>query len=826
MRLMFARCSTLRQVCPFKTIAASSYQSANPASCQKPILKASLYSTTVICHIRPSRSPLPQNENELDQERNIAASVEAHEPDENGSNLRPVTSLSIKIGLNQLSPRGENTRPRPSALNLNPRWLDIESDIGHLRDSGSKLVDKLSHSNDFSLWRELLLYRQRHYGDIGTIEIWKGLTRRCTSFELPTEGKDADFLWESFVRVGLQQDWLLMEVQSHAKSIWTRCGKRWKPLYQRIVGHFLETGNSTLALVWHQKLKDANLDDPTSILSLLEKAISTKDGLEIFRDICQATDDHRIYSPVITTLWDHSRYDDALTMHTFLLGRGDIPQSIEDVKPLLNYVKNFRTESQRLAFSRQLVDAGLCQPDTAFEIIRSPLPSLVDSEPAASNSTKPKMMKDQFAARLFATKPFSFDLILSGLKMFEVGAIGPQSLRELALRARDLTELEQQFSALKEAEISLGDSVYSRVVEALVARRDAQTLRELLQSDQHPDVLEDVDTQEALLHHYTVSQDWRLARLTRIILSFVSQEDPFTYNIQLRTALRINDREQITAILHKMKQKRISPSRTTLSWMVKNTLPSHRPGKRPILNKASRESLFRLIGIFQYVINYGGYIPPESWQIALKHLVISNRWSELERLVKWLAGAYFPRFDTQSASSVSASTRNLTKYPAMHLPPSHPQSPLRKIFNADLQKAIISCGFSGVLKADCSKNSIPNPHTPVSGPVILWVRGLILLRELKEKGLHIETGAIQKECRIRLTILFGEGYISKRKSNRRLRETNPWTIERILADMDKAWGLPLFEQFSGDTHRLVNPKQPMRPRDLIHSQPRELAVDH
>ncbi|KAF3483626.1 uncharacterized protein GIQ15_02950 [Arthroderma uncinatum] len=693
---------------------------------------------------------------------------------------------------------------RPQTWQLNPQQLELESDVGHNKNIGSKLVDDARYSRDFTLWKELLLYRQRHYGDDGVIHVWKGLTRRCSGVVLPTEGKVADFLWEAFVAVALKEDWMLRELQAHAETIWNDKGTRWGFFYERVIGAFVRMGNQSQALVWHQALKDPHLDGPKAILCVFENAMATREGLEIFQELCQLTDDHRIYASVIPLLWKQNNIQSALVMHDFLMRRGDVP-SLKDVQPLMLHVEKYSTSQQQSHFISGLIKAGTLPPGATLDDPRWYL-SQNKANTADIIDAETPTVKDDFGARLFATKTFTFDLILGGLKVFGVRAIGPLTLREMALRAADITEIQHHLSAMREAGISTGNSVFAKVFDHLISRKDQRSLQDLIHSDQHPDVLESLETQESLLHHYSLSHDWRRANLTLTVLSFLSREDPHSYNVQLRNALKLDDKRLITETLDKMKNKRISPSTKTIKWMIWNMLPSHRIGTRPILDKASREAVLRLFGIFQYVIKYGGHIPPESWKAGLKQLITSHRWSEVERLCLWLAEAYSPKNNLPDSDIKNT-----------QLPASHPQCPLRIIFSAEFQRAIIACGFLRKPEFNFSGAPTMNPYSPTPEPVVLWICGLILLRRLKEKGVHVQTATVQRECRVRLATLFGDGHPSNRKSNLLLRKANPWTLEKIITDAESVWGMPLFSEFGSNMDKLVNPRRrPFKAMDFGH----------
>src|SRR5205809_6286002 len=97
---------------------------------------------------------------------------------------------------------------------------------------------------------------------------------------------------------------------------------------------------------------------------------------------------------------------------------------------------------------------------------------------------------------------------------------------------------------------------------------------------------------------------------------------------------------------------------------------------------------------------------------------------------------------------------------------------------------------------------IPNPYGGASETLIPWVRGIVLLRQLKEKGVIVHDNMVRRVCRQRLAVLFGRYRRSDREINRMLRESNPCTLDEVLADLDKAWGTSLFEGFEGDRYGL------------------------
>lgn len=701
--------------------------------------------------------------------------------------------------------------PRNTNWLLNPDIIESESDLANTSFLGQKLVDKPEHANDFDLWKELLLYRQRHYGDAGTLNIFRGLFVRGTRVALPTEGATADFLWQSFIDVAIDREKIMWELELYAKSVWRHTGKKWAPFYETVIGRFIASNRHSQALAWHESLKGVHLSKPNDIQCVFRSAMSSRQGLRTFRAICKMTPGHEIYGSVVPILWKKKLVKDALAMHNFFLQSGDIPQSIHDVEPLLNYTKDYGTEPQYSHVIQELVRIGIINSEEAQNLnskvgsAKNMRSNSNDTTDANNSNGKKTHMKDEFGARLFATQAFAFELILGGLKMLGVEMIGPLTLRQMALRVENAKQLSQQIQALKSAGISMGQSTFAKVVCQLASRGEDLTLRGLIQSDQHPDVLEDLEIQESLLHHHLVSEDPRQVKVTLAILSILSDEDPHCYNVQFRSALKAGDSRLALSHYEKMKAEDIALSQRSISFLAQ-LLPPRALAKRPLLDRRSFKALWLQLSTYQQLVKSGCYIPPEVWNEGLKRLGMSLRWTELEKLCLWLADAYSPT----STHPHPISTPLMESNNRDQLSASRMASAQRTIFSPHLIKAIVAWGFMAT-PSEVQDKPLPNPFNPEAGPLIPWVRGIILLRRLKEKGISVHVPMVRRACRLRLATLFGEPRVSWRKRNRLLRNTNPWTLEETLADIDKAWGAPLFSNLPADLEALVNPPLGRRP---------------
>ncbi|EEH38543.2 hypothetical protein PAAG_08270 [Paracoccidioides lutzii Pb01] len=694
---------------------------------------------------------------------------------------------------------------------LDPEKLKFESDVGHSRDIGSKLIDDPHFSNDFELWKLLLLYRKRHDGDDGVIDIWRGLRERGEPVDLPVEGDSASFLWKNFITVGWKRNYFLSEIHSYATELYERSGKVWdrEKYYESVVVGLFKKGLFAKGVEWHKRLKDTHLSNPNAILlQLFESAASIDGGLRAFRKICRTFDNHQVYSAIMPQLSGAGRMSDALAMHDFLLQRNDLPRTVQDVKPLIQYLRCYGTKAENQSFLANLTMKGLLQDGKFLELFERRPHGATGKDTASRVDGEGNYVSDNFGARFFATKTFTFELFVAGVKAFGATSIGQQTLRQMALKAGNAKKLSEQLDILEREGISIGDTAFSRVVRKLASDGDDFVLNELLQSDLHPEVFENLKTQEDLFAAYSIADDQRRARMVYKILTILSTEDIYDHNILLRKAVNVKDWRRIPLILDKMREHSIPPSQESLDLMIKKILPVRRLGMQEARDPENLRAITYMIGILQNLVSVGVDVSAHRWNEILKRFGMRADWNDLRKLCLWLIHFYSPMDPKQEESPLTDPNfpeRSIHKFDQKRLLlPAHPDSPLRQIFSVHLQTAIVAWGFS---LAPNSKEIYYNTFSKEREKIIPWVRGHVLLRELKEQGVIVQMNTVRLATRLRLAVLFGDYRLSNRPRNRLLRAVNPWTLEEILRDIDRVWGVSVFGKMVEDPHRLVNPPQ-------------------
>lgn len=723
--------------------------------------------------------------------------IEPSETDRYSTSSSPTNRTSEK----------DNSKFPIRSLRLQPERLQFESDVGHCNDIGTRLVDHAENMNDFELWEELLKFRQRHYGDKGTQDIWEGLTVRLRGIKLPVTGDQADFFWQSFVKLGLRRDLFLIDVMEYAMDLHRREGRSWPRLYESVVGGLLDRGLTKRALRWNKKFQASGLASPNDVLqvllpvirptSLVErardwhhvKAVRPSLLLRTFRLLCRSAEGHQIYGPVMSILIEHGYGEGAISIHPFLVARNDHPKSPSEIQPLLDYARmyGFWDENKKLqAYAKKRFESTSMEPNDDV------------SEKSKQDAPDGTPFKDDIGARLLATRALNFDMVLGGLKMLGISAIGPRALRELAVRAHGSQDILDKIKTLRQAGISIGDSVFARLVQKLAAQNRDILLSDLLLSDQHPDVLEDRATQESLLISYYMARDMQQYNMALAVLAELHPDDPDLLDIHFRKHIAAGDLGAASKIVDILTLRGRPLSEDSLDFMAEKVLtprrPNHRPNPPPGQPLNTKREVMFIFRVLQRSVPLGGYVNPFFWKEMLKRLGMENHWAELRECCLWLVRQYKTR-----------SREFWAKTPA-GTPAGQDDRMLKLIFSPPMQSALVAWGFMVPVTSSTAAKAICL-HPITKEPLIQWVRGLLLLRELEQAGLGLQKRVILDATRHRLATLFGRFNLSHSRLNRLLRRQNPYRWQRVVADILRAWDDPSF--FGGleklEPTKLMNP---------------------
>ncbi|KAL4950754.1 hypothetical protein BDW69DRAFT_171405 [Aspergillus filifer] len=706
-------------------------------------------------------------------------------------------------------------------LGLDPDRLESESDVGKTQDVEPRLVDDPAHRNDFGLWLELLRYRQRHYGDSGTSHILEGLMNRSGGLQLPVHGESADALWQSFVDLGVRNEAVLAQVTDYASRLWTETGRRWPGLYQSIVGSFVKRGMADHALKWHKRLQNPHLSDPSDIANSLVAAVSDYDATErapggfrarmsAFREICKHTDGHQTYGRVMSALLASGKTKELLRMHQFLIERGDHPKSLDELQPLLEYTKSFSSLATRERIRRYSTERF---PPTSK--VDSGAPSLPQDpqELDIRDGFEAQEFKDDFGARIFATRALTVDMVIAGLKTFSVRAIGPQSLRELAKRAHGCRDVLEKLVSLEKNKISIGNSLFARLLRKFAEENRETLLDDLIHSDQHHEVLEDFQTQASFMVSSYASHDMRQYQFSLVVLKELVGEGQYMDNLHVQKHIAAEETNLAINTVGDMLVKGYAPNSETHKFMINYLFGPRKPGRRAV-QQANLRAPHNLDFAWKYLQKtslMGGRIPLEIWIEMLKQFGMGAHWRSLCECCMWLARRYSNVHAHPAGAVQRAGTENLT---------------LEKLFGRHMQEAIVSWGFL-IDPPSRLRSRREYALGRNNERLVPFARGILLLRELQRHGVKVELATVRRVCRQRLVMLYGPSISSNKPRNRALRRHNPYTFDRVIADLNTAWGQPALLDDDQKRHlrwllQFHRPKHILRRRwrmDQIRSNP-------
>ena len=677
--------------------------------------------------------------------------------------------------------------------------LLFESDLVDTEHAGKRILDDPQHAHNLDIVLQLLQFRQRLYGLEGIRKVWSGLQAR--GIAIPIHGIRAEYLWSTLLELGLQDEAVLKEMYQHASVSVKEQKTDWGIFYDVVLRHFLRT-EQCQALTWHSRFTRHGPAPKEFLPRLAEVAFENSDKSRLsdaFEQIYSDLEDPgHIYDVVVPLLCSRGQFEVAYRWHKLLAGKGDLPSSSAVVEPLLYHLALYGRVERLKRLTKSLVDSGVSFAPSTSKVFRD---NTVVSREIMNRflgerfAIPPKSFNDEFCARLFATKAFSANIVISGLQILGVDAIGPLSMRELATREPDPGAVLERIGQLDQAGISIGRSTYSQLVRVFAIERKADFLRDILASDQHPDVFEDRQTQESILASHVEVQDWRqVRRVLAILTAFSNDPTVERWNLLLRAHLRLKRWDAVKRTIDDMRIAGLPVTARSSQALIKNLLRVRHPGKRPVSLSEEVDDLGLVINILMGIVHNGATLSPFAWKEIFRRLGQTGRLDELERLALWLASFHSPlALDAMTAQylphrAVVANPGSPTYQTIKKVSSCHALHPLRQLFPPSFQRAVIAWGFTSI--ASSSQFSSNAVATSDGGSLLTprpWSRGLLLLKRLRELGVSVQTPVVRKAYHQRLLTLFGPGH-SNRPINRLSRERNSVPLRLMLDDAKQIWG--------------------------------------
>ncbi|KAL9636817.1 MAG: hypothetical protein Q9164_002584 [Protoblastenia rupestris] len=728
-------------------------------------------------------------------------------------------------------------RPRLYTLKQYEYESDFtESARGHL------LVDEKLYRNDWKLWLDLLEYRQRHHGPESVKTIFEQMSQR--KLELSTEGHLAQAIWYRFLQAGAQDMPFLDQVIQYASILLKNTRRSWPRLYVTVMTRMVKR-DVQIAMYWHKRLKadfPPTLKDYQKLFHLSLESGSTV----IFAEIYKNHPIRSMYVTIVPTLCSAQMYNEAFRWHFDLLRTDDLPEEFSAIEPLLNHHAMLNDDRRVEA----LVKSVLKRSKTIKKPFRKFLSEsdfisreIMSRQLGQIHGIAPKQFSDHFCARLFATRIFSIETIINGLEMMGAQSIGHESLREIV--SRDDCESDavcRHLDHLREAGIVLNKSKYSTIIRQAAQGNRQWLLRSIIDCDAHPDTFEDLNLQEEMFTMYLGRGD--TVQMERTLATITSEVPPDDlemqrFNFILRGHMRLRNIHKVVSMLEKMRMMNI-PLTPKSSRHVRVQWLSKRRVSRTGYNHVTLTNLILIINVMRQTLESGAALPPEAWREPLRRLGMTGQLAEFRSLALWLADWYtnlpsatdsgaslqrsFDRIAEQKKVGATASQPFRQQAPNLSVP-SEPQPllqlgtglalysplPLRntqtksysrrnhlnQIFTISGQQAIIAWGF----QEDAKRPRGPRFKFQTRERRPAWTWGLLLLRQLRERGVPIKKGMVARACRLRLAQLFGIRRRSNRLVNRTARRLNDKfrmpeeqhaQYGAYIREMESIWGEDLF----------------------------------
>lgn len=685
----------------------------------------------------------------------------------------------------------------------------------------SRLIDDASYSEDWLLWLELIRFRRRHAGILGTKAIYMEIFSRGK--HIPTKGDTGKELWDLLFQAGHRDPEFLKSAIVYATRLKRSTGTASPRMYVSIVGHALKADPGS-ALKWHRLIKQEFAPSIENYNKLLRLSASWG-SINHLRTLYNDYPLFGMYATAIPELSKMQMYEEAIKWHSLLSDHKDLPLEFNDLKPLLAYFVQTGDSSRVEQIIGDLVRARSPVIDQATKYVRNLTISreLVSRQLGEIHGVAPKQLSDSFCARLFATRLFAVNTIINGLQMMAVDSIGPLALREIAYRDDCFPPaILRHIDDLKNAGILLDGSLFAHLLQKLVGEDNKVLLKSLVESDLHPDTLDDFNLQENLLAQYYAAEDQLQVERTLAVLtargSSRQERARLWWNAVLRSHVTLRRLDAVKSILETMQQARISVTSRSSRHLRVHWLTRRKKGKR-----ADRtQELSIIIRATKNTLASGGFVPIIAWREIMRRLGMAGRLVEFENLALWLVDYYASPAGQQSiqpgAPLQSAGYQEGMDARAL-LKNKNPSKYLNVLFTIAAQHAIVAWGFQQEVKMNSEPHhALKSFRRLVLGSSVpysrqcLWTWGLTLLKRLQERGVPIHQATVARICRHRLTALFAHG-TSNRPINRRIKWINDMRARAIarympisyVREMENIWGGDLFrhqiQETRGFKHR-------------------------
>lgn len=730
---------------------------------------------------------------------------------------RPKSAISVRFPA-----LGDPVYGKWQHLSLDEDTLRRESDIQASTDANLRLIDQPGNQNDMELWACLLEFCYRRMGYEGVAMVWQSVLKKKTLRQM--DGPLAQAFWGRILSAAVTNDAFLWEVIDYARWLYQEHNVRWPDLWSTVMRYMVPNGDmeAKKILRWHIALSSLYPVDEEEFTGVLRRFITVPDARiqEVLQQLYKLRPHHNMYDLIIPYLYSQGHEFLARQWRSLFLSVNDGPTS-SAARPFLRYLIAYHrnttlrdAEKAVAEVSPKTSEAAPGDPDVPITASTSHnLYYLVNRVHGEAFGIDEKPYNDKLGAKWLASTWVTLDFAISVLHTLGVQEIGPLSLRAIAWREQPTRILLSRLNQLAQWNIRITESNYVRAVRHFATIGDDKTLRELVNSDIHPDVFENEEVQHEVLDSCLRAEQWTTYQLIlKTVMAGSSNHAYINSNQVLESSLRQGNGAMALKIMQELRSQNIglTPGASHLvSRFVVQHLSPHRGERDERQHVDLHRSLCRELSNTRF--------PPavEAWRTLLFRLGREGRMDDLERqsleIVKIFVEYRKSNNPMWACSKVDVPwiIRDPSPYEDFQELPRdlmfrRENHPLRLIFDRDMQNAIIRWGFTkipynptGEARATAVlNNTTVQPLTYRTSPsTYYFARGVRLIAMLRDQGLHYYEETVRKQIKLRLSDLFrGEGkkdYVwlggNKQKIGRRRK--NRLTLAEAKKLCDKAWGI-------------------------------------
>ncbi|KAI2608501.1 uncharacterized protein GGS25DRAFT_279771 [Hypoxylon fragiforme] len=694
-------------------------------------------------------------------------------------------------------------------LLTNPYRLSVESDFfrrGPAKEWHSQLlVDEFENRGDLALWSCLLDYQKRTNGDVGVHNVWRGLWGR--KFLYDVQNPLAAVFWQTILEAAVRSndEKFLPSVWIYSEWMYDVHQVKWPRLYLTMLSHFLRTHQHHQALKWHLRLVYNFYPGAEEFASLMKEFAPDRKLYEHFtlESLYITSPDHKLYDILIPYLYEMGESQLATKWRRICTRHDDLPQAHVPARPFLRFFQGYFPH-QRL-FPGESAAVSDSESESAenpeqVELSRE----FVNRVHGGTFGISVKNYNDGLGAKWLASSWIGLDIAISTISALGIQQIGPLSLQSIALREGTSEGVLRRIKQLREHGISVVDSNYYRLVLYLAKIRDDQLLLDLLKSDLHPVVFDDVQLLRRLAFSTAKSEEWRTHRLmlaTSLIVMERSARE--VANTVARVYILEKKQKGLLKVLTDMKNMKL-PINLDLTNMLFDDFVNE--AKSTYLPSSTLQFY---LPVYRQLVSMEVPVPIRCWRKAVFSLTRQSRLDSLEELCIELVDLFTSSHSSRPGfvpvhpedipdpiqKPLSGVENLLGVYIPLDLPTETPQHPLRRIFDTKLLGTMVRYSFNSTVNRK-SKQPIGMLARQRQSSEYSGARCVRLMRILHNRGMFIDKNHLATWVKLRLTILYGPGVPSNR-TLQIVRGKNNMTLTEMKSIIDEAWGeelLPPIEE--------------------------------